>query len=96
MRKIKIIALAFLLLSPVTAQAGKPANLKKCQICHGKDLHGKKKNPPIAGLSFDDLMASLTTNVPKKMNRIASKLTHEQKEEVSRYISSLGGLNESR
>ena len=90
---MRIIALVFLLLSPATAHAGKPDNLKKCQICHGKDLHGKKKNPPIAGLSFDDLMASLTTDVPKKMNRIASKLTHEQKEEVSRYISSLGATN---
>ena len=89
MNKVKIAALVFLLMTPVHAHANKPASLKKCQICHGKDFQGKKKNPPIAGLSFDDLMASLTTDVPKKMNRIAKKLTHKEKEEISRYISSL-------
>ena len=90
MKKIKIVALVFLLLAPVQAHANKPASLKKCQICHGKDFKGKKKNPPILGLSFEDLMSSLTTNIPKKMNRIASKLSHKEKEEISRYISSLG------
>jgi len=89
MNKVKIAVLVFVLMTPVHAHANKSVSLKKCQICHGKDFKGKKKNPPILGLSFEDLMASLTTNIPKKMNRIASKLTHKEKEEISRYISSL-------
>ena len=93
MKKIKIMTLIIMLLMSASAQAAQPIGLKKCQICHGKDLQGKKKNPSILGLSFDELITSLTSDVPKKMNRIAKKLTHKEKEEISRYISSLGVTN---
>ena len=93
MKKIKIIFFILLVSVPPVTHAAQPSSLKKCQICHGKDFQGKKKSPPLLGLSFDELMASLTSDVPKKMNRIAKKLTHKEKEEVSRYISSLGATN---
>lgn len=93
MKKASFVTALFLMMTTCTAHAAQPSSLKKCQICHGKDLQGKKKNPPLLGLSFDELMASLTSNVPKKMNRIANKLTHKEKEEISKYISSLGVTN---
>ena len=93
MKKTSFVIALFLVMMTCTAHAAQPGNLKKCQICHGKDLQGTKKNPPLLGLSFDELMASLTSNVPKKMNRIANKLTHKEKEEISKYISSLGVTN---
>ena len=65
--------------------------LKPCQTCHGKDLNGKKKSPAIRGVSYEKLYGSMTTDVPKKMNRIASKLTELEKQAISRYISELGG-----
>ena len=37
----------------------------------------------------EELMASLTTDVPKKMKRVAGKLTEQEKTELSRYISNL-------
>tara|TARA_Y100001963_G_scaffold152326_1_gene236944 strand:+ start:361 stop:894 length:534 start_codon:yes stop_codon:yes gene_type:complete len=64
---------------------------RNCQTCHGKDLSGKKKNPPLRGLSYDKLYGSLTSEVPKKMKRIAKKLTEQEKRTISKYISGLGG-----
>ena len=76
-------------LSTSSLLASEPDKLKKCQVCHGKQLTGKKKSPTIVGLSFEELMASLTTDVPKKMKRVAGKLTEQEKTELSRYISNL-------
>lgn len=75
---------------PLSALAVEPTTLKTCQICHGKDLEGKKKNPPIVGMTYESLLSSITNDVPKKMQRVAAKLTPQEKEEVSRYISELG------
>ena len=69
--------------------AAEPPALKKCQICHGKKLEGKKKNPSITGLTYESLLSSLTSDVPKKMRRVAEKLTIQEKEEISRYITTL-------
>ena len=72
-----------------TAHAEPPTMLKKCQTCHGKQLTGKKKNPSIVGLPYEKLLASLTSDVPKKMKRVTSKLTDDQKVELSQYIFKL-------
>ena len=72
---------------------GDKSSVRKCQTCHGRDLSGKKKNPSIRGLSYSRLYESLATDVPKKMTRVASKLTEEEKQAIARYIS---GLGESR
>ena len=72
-----------------TAHAEPPTMLKKCQTCHGKQLTGKKKNPSIVGLSYEKLLTSLTSDVPKKMKRVAGKLTDDQKVELSQYIFKL-------
>jgi len=71
------------------AYAQPPTMIKKCQGCHGKQLTGKKKNPSIAGLSYEKLYASLTSDVPKKMKRVTAKLTEVQKAELSEYIFKL-------
>ena len=72
--------------------AAEPPALKKCQICHGKKLEGKKKNPSIIGLTYESLLSSLTSDVPKKMRRVAEKLTAQEKEEISRYITTLDSV----
>ena len=41
--------------------------MKRCRVCHGDDLHGKKTVPPIAGLHPKRIQRKLTTEVPKKM-----------------------------
>ena len=74
---------------PLNALAVEPTVLKTCQICHGKNLEGKKKNPSIVGMTYESLLNSITTDIPKKMQRVASKLSTQEKEEVSRYISTL-------
>ena len=78
-----------------TAHA-QPPMFNKCQMCHGKMLQGKKKNPAIVGMSYEKILASLTSEVPKKMKGISNKLTEAQKIELSRYISKLEEKNESR
>ena len=86
MIRLAVLLLSILFFVP-SAQAEAPAKINKCQMCHGKTLTGKKKAPTLIGLSFEDLLASLTTNIPKKMKRVASKLTDQEKVELSRYIS---------
>jgi cytochrome c553 len=68
-----------------------PALFKKCQVCHGKQLTGKKKNPSIVDASYEELYAALTTDVPKKMKRVARKLTEKQKATLSAYIAYVFG-----
>ncbi len=90
MMKVSNVILAVLVSTILTLPAaGEPSVLKKCQICHGKKLEGKKKNPSIIGLTYESLLSSLTDDVPKKMRRVAEKLTAQEKEEISRYITTL-------
>jgi len=67
--------------------------MKKCKLCHGKDLAGKqkkkKKTPAIAGLSKAKLLKSLTTDIAKPMKAIAKALTDEEKAKVSELISKM-------
>ena len=45
MMKVSNVILAVLVSTILTLPAaGEPAALKKCQICHGKELEGKKKS----------------------------------------------------
>jgi cytochrome c553 len=91
---ISVIAVSLCMTISSSALAVDPDLLRKCQLCHGKLLSGKKKNPPIAGMAYDDVLASLTTAIPKKMEKVAGKLTEEQKVDLSKYISGLGGQND--
>lgn len=84
-----VVAILLFIFAAPPAYAQPPKMLRKCQTCHGKELTGKKKNPSIVGLSYEKLYASLTTDTPKKMKRIANKLTDEQKVELSEYIFGL-------
>ena len=67
--------------------------MKKCKMCHGKDLMGKqkkkKKTPAILGLSKAKLLKSMTTKIPKPMKAIAKTLTDEEKNEVVNLISKM-------
>ena len=67
--------------------------MKKCKMCHGKDLMGKqkkkKKTPGVLGLSKADILKSMTTDIPKPMKAIAKALTDEEKNKVSDLISKM-------
>ena len=65
-------------------------HVKKCKACHGKDLKGKKKTPGIYGEPFSVLYISLTSEIPKKMEKIVKKFSDEEITEIARYISDLG------
>ena len=94
--KNTLLALIIATLATSAPAYAAPLKIKKCQTCHGKQLTGKKKNPSIAGLPYEKLYASLTTDIPKKMNRLVKKLTDEQKIELSKYIFTLKVGNEAR
>ena len=87
--KLKLVAVLCIVLFAPVVYAQPPAMIKKCQGCHGKQLTGKKKNPSIAGLPYEKLYAALTSDVPKKMKRVSTKLTEVQKAELSEYIFKL-------
>ncbi len=83
---MRVLLFTILFLLPAFAQAEVPGMIKKCKTCHGKNLTGKKKSPTLVGLTYDELLASLTTDVPKKMKRISNKLNDQEKEKISEYI----------
>ncbi len=67
--------------------------MKKCKMCHGKDLMGKqkkkKKTPGILGLPKAKILKSMTTDIPKPMKAIAKALTDEEKNKVADVISKM-------
>ena len=81
-------------LSPAHAEKAKTINVskhvKKCKACHGKDLKGKKKTPGIYGEPFSVVYIALTSEIPKKMEKIVKKFSNEEVTEIARYISDLG------
>ena len=89
-----VAAMSSIVFTPMVHSQQPPDSLRKCQTCHGKQLIGKKKSPSIVNSSYEELYASLTTEVPKKMQRVANKLTDEQKSEISAYIFNLEKQNE--
>jgi len=92
--KIGFVMFLFVGLNPVHAEETKTIDvskhIKKCKACHGKDLKGKKKTPGIYGEPFSVLYISLTSEIPKKMEKIVKKFSDEEITEIARYISDLG------
>ena len=62
-------------------------HIKKCKACHGKDLKGKKKTSGIYGESFSVLYTSLTSDVPKKMEKIVKKFSKDEAMAIASYIA---------
>jgi len=63
--------------------------MKKCRLCHGKTLAGKKKAAAIAGASKADIMKSLTSKVPKQMRAVVKGLDDAQKKAIAAQISKM-------
>ena len=63
--------------------------MKKCRVCHGKTLAGKKKAPAIAGESRKEIMLTLTTKVPKQMKAVVKGLDAAQKAAIATLISKM-------
>lgn len=63
--------------------------LKKCRICHGGTLLGKKKVPPIAGLKERRVLKALTSEVPKLMRPIVAGLSEAEKKAVATFLSQI-------
>lgn len=62
--------------------------LKKCAVCHGKNLHGKKTTPAIAGLR-EALILRALEKPPRPMKPIARGLTPAQKRAVASAVNKL-------
>jgi cytochrome c553 len=63
--------------------------IKTCKACHGKDFKGKKATPSIYGQSFSVIYTALTSDVPKKMEKIVKKLSKEEAMAIASYIAHL-------
>ena len=63
--------------------------IKTCKACHGKDFKGKKKTPGVYGKSFSVIYTALTSNIPKKMEKIVKKLSKEEAMAIASYIAHL-------
>jgi cytochrome c553 len=63
--------------------------LKKCRLCHGKTLAGKKKAPAIAGDSRKEIMQALTTKVVKQMKAVVKGLDAAQKAAIADLINKI-------
>jgi cytochrome c553 len=73
--------------------AGK-AKSAKCAGCHGADGNGKKKNPPIAGMSVEMHVKAMQdykagTREHKVMQMLAKKMSDEDIVNVAAYYASL-------
>jgi len=101
MRRVKIgltvLSLVFLWCTQSLAEAKEEPKsidiskaVKRCKMCHGKDLRGKKKSPTLYDKNFSEVYISLTSAVPKKMKGVVKKLSEQEVWEVSRFISELG------
>ena len=62
--------------------------LKKCAVCHGKNLHGKKTTPAIAGLR-EALILKTLEKPPRPMKPIARGLTPAEKKAVAAAVNKL-------
>ena len=92
MKKIAVTILLLMLSSTVYAEDNNIAKskiIKTCKACHGKDFKGKKKTPGVYGKSFSVIYTSLTSDVPKKMEKIVKKLSKEEAMAIASYIAHL-------
>jgi cytochrome c553 len=89
--KIGFVMFLFVGLNPAHAEEKKTIDvskhIKKCKACHGKDLKGKKKTPGIYGEPFSVLYTSLTSDVPKKMEKIVKKFSKDEAMAIASYIA---------
>ncbi len=74
--------------------AGKTYAAKKCKACHGAKGEGKKKNPPLAGISVDDHVKAMMdyrkgSRKHKLMQKLAKKMSDKQISDVAAYYKSL-------
>jgi cytochrome c553 len=92
MKKIAVTVLLLMLSTTVYAEDNNIAKskvIKTCKACHGKDFKGKKKTPGVYGKSFSVIYTALTSNVPKKMEKIVKKLSKEEAMAIASYIAHL-------
>ena len=91
MKKVAVTVLLLMLSTTVYAEdnIAKSKIIKTCKACHGKDFKGKKKAPGIYGKSFSVIYTTLTSDVPKKMEKIVKKLSKAEAMEIASYIAHL-------
>jgi len=92
MRKYAVTLLLLMLSTTVYAEdnnISKSKVIKTCKACHGKDFKGKKKTPGIYGQSFSVIYTALTSDVPKKMEKVVKKLSKEEAMKIASYIAHL-------
>ena len=92
MKKIAVTVLLLMLSSTVYAEdnnISKSKVIKTCKACHGKDFKGKKKTSGVYGKSFSVIYTALTSDVPKKMEKIVKKLSKEEAMAIASYIAHL-------
>lgn len=84
------LLLCLVLSAPITALAvDTERGLKKCRLCHGKALTGKRSVPSIAGLQKRRVLLKLTTDVPRPMEPIVRGLSEEEKRAIADAIAGL-------
>lgn len=90
---IRVLVCALVLCAPAAVMAQDAPTperaLKKCRICHGGTLLGKKKVPPIAGLRERRVLKALTSEVPKLMRPIVAGLSEAEKKAVATFLSQI-------
>jgi len=92
MKKTAVTILLLMLSSTVYAEDNNIAKskiIKTCKACHGKDFKGKKKTSGVYGKSFSVIYTALTSDVPKKMEKIVKKLSKEEAMKIASYIAHL-------
>ena len=90
MKKTAVTILLLMLSSTVYAEDNNIAKskiIKTCKACHGKDFKGKKKTPGVYGKSFSVIYTALTSDVPKKMEKIVKKLSKDEAMAIASYIA---------
>ncbi len=92
--KYLILAVMLVLATSYTAAASDLSPrvtkaIKKCRICHGQDLTGKKKAPGIIDKSLRVIYASLTRDIPKQMKPVAKGLTRDEALIGANYVANL-------
>ncbi len=92
MKKTAVTILLLMLSTTVYAEdnnISKSKVIKTCKACHGKDFKGKKKTPGVYGKSFSVIYTALTSDVPKKMEKVVKKLSKEEAMKIASYIAHL-------
>ena len=94
---VAMTALVFVAAGPAQAAgdaAAGEAKAKACAGCHGANGEGKKKNPPIAGMSESDFIQAMQDYKSgkrdnKTMVRTAKKLSDEEVANLAAYYGAM-------